>query len=158
SSTCGQWCFSPGRRRLFQKRETLALAVCEITLGAQPGQRSHAGNVPCALGDADRLSRIEKIKKVRSLDAVIVGGQDESLIDQPSAFGLEQAEDFGEHRDIRDFKIILGKLNFILMMDCPVRDFFIPAKVIYVVHSLEVHRNSLQSVSNLDRYGIQTDS
>src|SRR6266566_138455 len=105
----------------FQKRKPLCFTIREISFRTQTGEASYTSDVAGAFRDTDRFSCIQKIKKMRGLDAVVIGRHCEPLINQSSAFGFEHPEGLHEHRDIRGLKIIPGELNLIFMMDLMIR-------------------------------------
>src|SRR5439155_12113883 len=108
-------------------------------------------------GYADRTTCIQQIEQVGRLDAVIIGWEGQPAGQQPLAFRLEGWKGGGQHADVRFLKVVFRPLDFRLVMNVSIGDRIRPGQVVYTVHLLEVHRDPLCAVSNLDRDRVEFD-
>src|SRR5271166_5654804 len=131
----------------------------EPSLAACSGQRPDSEDVGGPLGHADHTARIEKVEEMARFEALVVGGQGQSPVDQPPAlvFGI------GEMRDkpgsVGKLEIIGGEFPLGALEDFAVGDASGPADAVVVEiedarDTLYIHRQPLEPISQLGRNGI----
>src|SRR5436309_11942023 len=72
------------------KRKPLYLTACHITAGDLTRELAHAPDHPDTLCNADRSTRIQKVKSMRAPQAVIVRGEDQFHFQETLALRLKQ--------------------------------------------------------------------
>src|SRR5581483_4876907 len=76
------------QRAVLQRGELHLHARRQVELRAVVREAPHPKDVSLPLGDADRAARIEQVEGVRALQAVVVGGKRQLLLDQAPALLL----------------------------------------------------------------------
>src|SRR5579884_209361 len=142
----------------LQKRKSGLLALLQISLGAETREPPNPGNVARPLRHRDRAAGIQEIKKMRALDAVIVGREDQPFRDQRPGFFFGALERLFKRFDACLFEIKPGKLNFPFVMNLSVFHRVVPSEVVDIIDLLKIHRHPLESIGDLDRDRIERNS
>src|SRR5207237_27607 len=127
------------RSRAMEKRKPLRLSGLDISLGAEPGQRTHPSDEAGAFSDAQCAARIEHIEEMRCFHTTIVGRQHQAFCCEGLALRLIGRKRASERRDVRALKVVLGKLDLVLVMKIAVGHTLRPDEVIHVFHALKIH-------------------
>src|ERR1700694_2722399 len=147
-----QFLFRP--RAILEARELHPRAGGEIELRAIVRELAHAQDVALPLGHADGAARVEQVEDVRALQAVVVGGQRQLLLDQRAALLLVLIEETEEAVRVAGVEAILALLALVLPEHVPVGEpgavgIGAEDQVVDVVHGLQVHRDPLQAAGQL---------
>src|SRR5215468_4273960 len=86
----------------------------EIQLRAVVRELPHAQDESLALGDADGSPSVQQVEGVRALQAVVVGGQGEPLLDQRPALLLVLVEEPEEPLRVGGVEAVLALLPLVL--------------------------------------------
>ena len=96
ASSCGRWppnrCRRDSPRIPSQQWKALCFAAGEVGAGDGAGERTHAQDVALALGDGNRLARVEQVEDVRGLQRLLVRGQRQRRLEQRLAVLLALVE------------------------------------------------------------------
>src|SRR5882762_9211294 len=123
----------------------------EIELRAIVRELAHAQDITLPLGHADGAARVEQVEDVRALQAVVVGGQGELLLDQGAALLLVLFEEAEQAVRVAGVEAVFALLALVLPEDVAVgelRAVGIGAEdqIVDVVDALQVHGDALETV------------
>ena len=148
-------------RPLPQHRKTLSLAAGVVSAGDGPGEGAHAQDVALALGDADRLARVEQVEDVRGLQRLLVRRQRQRHLEQRLAVLLALVELGEQRRRVRVLEIERGLLHLVLVIDVAVSHAALravgPDEVVDALDALQVHREALETVGDLAHHGLAVE-
>ena len=157
-------------RRLSPASRVLSAAPVADDLQVEAGdlarEVAHAGDVRGAVGHADHAARVEHVERVAALEHVVVGGDGQARLDGAQRLGLVLAEVAVEHLRVRHLEVVGAELALVLLVDVAVGDdvlraVLVPARpdeVVDAVHALQVHRQALEAVGDLDGDGVEVEA
>src|SRR5579864_1864910 len=129
-------------------------------IGNRDRQLSDAQDIGGPLRHTDAPARIEHVEDVRALEAEVEGGQDETGADQFLGEGVAALELIAvERREPLLGEIgrehVLRLLHLVSQPHLAVGHTRRPQKIVDVVHALERHRETLETIRQLNRDGRQ---
>src|ERR687885_308144 len=96
--------------------------LAEPRLAARLRQRADPADIGGPLGDADDAARVQKVKAVARLDALVVGGQRQPGGDQRLAFLFRVSEMLQQLRGVRELEVVGGEFPLVALEDLAVGD------------------------------------
>jgi hypothetical protein len=106
----------------------------------------------------DGSPSVQQVEGVRALETVVIGGEHALALVRAQGLGLVHGEELEEHVHVGFFEVVVRPLDFALVVDIAISDLVVPAEIVDVIHTLEVHGDPLEAVSKLSGNKIQRDA
>ncbi len=139
----------------FNRRILKLFALFGITLGNLARQTADAAEEGLTFGNADRAARIEDVEQMRTLEHVIMRGDDEPLLEAGIGFGGGEIVHRADAFDIGGLEIIFGVFELLLTADLAVGH----ARAVFLVPDgarvVERDQDAFEPVGDLNRDGVE---
>ncbi len=143
---------------VFQERVLEFFTLLHIEFGNLARHAAHLGIIGLTLGDANGATAVEGVESMGAFEHIIVGRQDETLLQAGFRFRPVEVIHLAQAVDIANLEVILAVLVLLAAADLAVGDTGSPGLVPNGGGVVEGDLDALQSVGDLDRDGVQSES